>query len=93
MLPRGALATQRVLRSEAIPPEGLCQRAGGRDIDPTGLTYFVGHETVVSREDGTDLPGWVERMFTCMQRSSLHVTNYFRLPAEMVVEIGREVAI
>jgi KUP system potassium uptake protein len=47
----------------------------------------------VSREDGAGLPRWVERMFAFMQRNSLHVTDYFRLPAEMVVEIGREVAI
>ena len=48
---------------------------------------------MVAREDGTGLPRWVEAMFAFMQRNSLHVTDYFRLPAETVVEIGREVAI
>jgi KUP system potassium uptake protein len=76
-----------------IPALLAAAHAGGCGIDPADLTYFVGHETVVSREDGTGLPGWVERMFAFMQRNSLHVTEYFRLPAEMVVEIGREVAI
>jgi KUP system potassium uptake protein len=76
-----------------IPALLTAAYASGCGIDPADLTYFVGHETVVSREDGTGLPGWVERMFAFMQRNSLHVTEYFRLPAEMVVEIGREVAI
>ena len=67
--------------------------ADGCGIDPADLTYFVGHETVVAREDGKGLPHWVEAMFAFMQRNSLHVTDYFRLPAETVVELGREVAI
>jgi KUP system potassium uptake protein len=65
----------------------------GCGIDPADLTYFVGHETVVWREDGRGLPHWVEALYAFMQRNSLHVTDYFRLPAETVVELGREVAI
>jgi KUP system potassium uptake protein len=65
----------------------------GCGIDPADLTYYVGHESVVAREDGNGLPRWVEAMFAFMQRNSLHVTDYFRLPAETVVELGREVAI
>jgi KUP system potassium uptake protein len=67
--------------------------AGGCGIDPSDLTYFVGHETVVARRDGQGVPAWLEAMFAFMQRNSLHVTDYFRLPAETVVELGREVAI
>jgi KUP system potassium uptake protein len=65
----------------------------GCAITTDDLTYFVGHETVVSRTDGTGLPHWVEAMFAFMQRNSSHVTDYFRLPAETVVEVGREIAI
>jgi len=53
----------------------------------------VGHETVVHREDGPGLPRWVEAMYAAMQRNSVHVSDFFRLPAENVVEIGREIAI
>jgi KUP system potassium uptake protein len=65
----------------------------GCAITTDDLTYFVGHETVVSRTDGTGLPHWVESLFAFMQRNSSHVTDYFRLPAETVVEVGREIAI
>jgi len=67
--------------------------AKGCGIDPTDLTYFVGEETAVGREGGKGLPHWLEAMFAFMQRNSLHVTDYFRLPAETMVELGRTVAI
>jgi KUP system potassium uptake protein len=73
----------------------LLQRAhaGGCGIDLSDLTYFVGHETVVAKEEAGGLPRWVEKVFAFLQRNSTHVTDYFRLPADTVVEIGREVAI
>ncbi len=67
--------------------------AAGCGIDLDDLVYFVGFETVVPRRDGQGLPRWVEAMFAFMQRNSLHVTDYLGLPAESVVELGREVAI
>jgi KUP system potassium uptake protein len=39
------------------------------------------------------LPRWVEALFAFMQRNSAHLTEYFKLPVEAVVEIGREVSI
>ena len=68
-------------------------RAHGCDIDLSDVTYFVGHETVVWRDDGQGLPHWMEALFAFMQRNSLHVTDYFKLPPDTVVELGREVAI
>ena len=67
--------------------------ARGCKIDLSDVTYYVGHETVVHREDGPALPQWIEQMYAAMQRNSVHVSDFFRLPAENVVEIGREVAI
>jgi K+ transporter len=42
---------------------------------------------------GNRLPRWVEALFAAMQRNSVHVSEYFKLPRDAVVEIGREVAI
>jgi KUP system potassium uptake protein len=68
-------------------------QAGGCAIDLADVTYYVGHETIVSREDDKALPRWLAFMFTLMQRNSEHVTDYFKLPRDSVVEIGREIAI
>jgi KUP system potassium uptake protein len=57
------------------------------------VTYYVGHETVIRRDDGKGLPRVVESMFAFLQRNSMHVSDYFRLPADSVVELGREIAI
>ena len=57
------------------------------------VTYYVGHETVIHRDDGRGLPRFVETMFAYLQRNSTHVSDYFRLPPDSVVELGREIAI
>ncbi len=67
--------------------------AGGCAIDLADVTYYVGHETVVAREDRQGLPRWLETLFALMQRNAAHVTDYFKLPRDAVVEIGREIAI
>jgi KUP system potassium uptake protein len=75
-------------------PELLHQaNACGCGLDLHDVTYYVGHETVIPREDHKGVPRWVERLFAFMQRNSVHVSDYFRLPPDHVVEIGREIAI
>jgi KUP system potassium uptake protein len=65
----------------------------GCDLELSDITYFIGHETVVSRGPGMGLPRWVEALFAFMQRNASHATDYFRVPHNAVVEIGREIAI
>jgi KUP system potassium uptake protein len=65
----------------------------GCGIDLSDITYYVGHETILSRQDGKGLPKWVVACFAVMQRNSLHLSDYFRLPSDAVVEIGREISI
>ena len=73
----------------------LLQAASSRGcpIDLSDVTYYVGHETVVHREDGKALPRWQEALFGVMERNAAHVTDFFRLPPESVVEIGRQISI
>jgi KUP system potassium uptake protein len=57
------------------------------------VTYYVGHEHIVHRRRGAALPRWQEALFAAMGRNSAHVTDYFRLPSQQVVEIGRQISI
>jgi KUP system potassium uptake protein len=57
------------------------------------VTYYVGHEHIVHRRQGAALPHWQEALFAAMGRNSAHVTDYFRLPSQQVVEIGRQISI
>jgi KUP system potassium uptake protein len=65
----------------------------GCTIDLSDITYYVGHETVVHRDDGKALPRWQEALFALMERNATHVTDFFQLPSESVVEIGRQISI
>jgi KUP system potassium uptake protein len=65
----------------------------GCTIDLADVTYYVGHETVTRRQDGRGLPRWQEELFAFMERNASHVTDYFNLPDDQVVEIGRQIAI
>jgi KUP system potassium uptake protein len=67
--------------------------ARGCDVDLDDVTYYVGHETLVPREDRKGLPHWMETLFAFMQRNSVHVSDFFRLPPDAVVEIGRQISI
>jgi KUP system potassium uptake protein len=65
----------------------------GCKVSLDDVTYYVGHETIVRREDRKGVPVWLERLFSFMQRNSVHVSDFFRLPPDAVVEIGRQVSI
>jgi KUP system potassium uptake protein len=76
-----------------IPELLLAGRSLGCTVDLDDVTYYVGHETVVRREDGRGLPAWQETLFTLMERNAVHVSDFFSLPSDQVVEIGRQIAI
>ncbi|HLZ06947.1 MAG TPA: potassium transporter Kup [Bradyrhizobium sp.] len=76
-----------------IPEVLLTSKALGCGIDINDVTYYVGHETVIHREEGDGLPAWQERIFAVMERNAIHVSDFFSLPTDQVVEIGRQVAI
>jgi KUP system potassium uptake protein len=76
-----------------IPELLTAGKSLGCTVDLNDVTYYVGHETVISREDGLGLPNWQEGPFAVMERNAIHVSDFFSLPTDQVVEIGRQVSI
>jgi KUP system potassium uptake protein len=76
-----------------IPEVLTIGKSLGCAIDLDDVTYYVGRETIVPREDGSGLPAWQEQIFIVLERNSVHVSDFFMLPSDQVVEIGRLVAI
>ncbi len=76
-----------------IPELLTASKSLGCTADLGDVTYYVGHETVVGRDDGLGLPAWQERLFAVMERNAVHVSDFFSLPNDQVVEIGRQVSI
>jgi KUP system potassium uptake protein len=68
-------------------------KAQGCAVDLDDVTYYVGHETVMRRDDGQGMPAWQEALFALMERNAAHVTDFYHLPTDDVVEIGRQVSI
>jgi KUP system potassium uptake protein len=69
-----------------------CQ-SHGCAVDLSDVTYYVGHATVMRRDDGHGMPAWQEALFALMERNAAHVTDFYHLPTDDVVEIGRQVSI
>ena len=73
----------------------LLERARGHGctLPLDDITYYIGHETITHCEDGSGLPAWQEEFFAFMLRNSAHMTRFFQIPTQSVVEIGRQVEI
>jgi KUP system potassium uptake protein len=65
----------------------------GCSFDMSDVTYYVGRETITARTDGKGLPRWQEMIFAAMERNAAHATDFFALPTDRVVEIGRQISI
>jgi KUP system potassium uptake protein len=76
-----------------IPELLTTSKSLGCTVDLNDVTYYVGHETVIRREDGMGLPRWQEEFFAVMERNAIHVSDFFSLPTDQVVEIGRQISI
>jgi KUP system potassium uptake protein len=62
-------------------------------LDLSSAVYYLGHGTVVGREDDQGLPTWQESMYAAMERNAVHFSDFFRLPSGSVVMIGRQIEI
>jgi KUP system potassium uptake protein len=68
-------------------------KAQKAQIDLDDVTFYIGHETIVPREDHRGLPRWQVALFTAMGRNAARLSDSLQLPHDHVVEIGREIAI
>ena len=67
--------------------------ARGCGVDADKLTYFVGSERIVPREDGAGLPRWVEVVFSALLRNSTHLPDYLNVPRDQLIDLGRQISI
>ena len=72
-------------------PEVLDQcRPLGLDFEWMSTTFFLSRETILpSKQPGMAL--WRERLFAFMSRNAQPPTDFFRIPANRVVELGMQV--
>jgi KUP system potassium uptake protein len=76
--------------------EGLvlaCSQGKLTGIDLTDITYYIGRETIIPREDIPGMWVWRETVFAFLQRNAERTAAFFDVPARQVVEFGTEIEI
>jgi K+ transporter len=76
--------------------EGLvlaCKQGKLPGIDLTDITYYVGRETIIPREEVPGMWVWRESVFAFLQRNAERSAAFFGVPTKQVVEFGTEIEI
>ncbi len=76
--------------------EGLkhaCSQGKLPGVDLADLTYYVGRETIIPREDVPGMWVWRETLFAFLQRNAERSAAFFGVPTKQVVEFGTELEI
>ena len=70
-----------------------CKQGKLPGIDLDDITYYIGRETIIPREDVPGMWVWRESLFAFLQRNAERTAAFFDVPARQVVEFGTEIEI
>src|SRR5712671_6653788 len=70
-----------------------CKQGKLPGIDLTDITYYIGRETIIPREDIPGMWVWRETLFAFLQRNAERSAAFFGVPTKQVVEFGTEIEI
>ncbi|MBR0901080.1 potassium transporter Kup [Bradyrhizobium liaoningense] len=70
-----------------------CRQGKLPGIDLSDITYYVGRETIIPREDVPGMWVWRESVFAFLQRNAERSAAFFGVPTKQVVEFGTELEI
>lgn len=76
--------------------EGLrvaCRQGKLPGIDLTDITYYIGRETIIPKEDVPGMWVWRESVFAFLQCNAERSAAFFGVPTGQVVEFGTEIEI
>jgi len=75
-----------------LPVLEAATRAHGIALNAADTTYYVGHETIVVKDEATfnRIP---EAIFSYLNRNAVHEEKRYGIPLEQVVEIGTQIDI
>jgi KUP system potassium uptake protein len=65
----------------------------GLELDTMTTSFFLSREIVVPVRQGEGMAPWRERLFATMARNAGNAADYFKLPANRVIELGTKVEI
>jgi KUP system potassium uptake protein len=68
----------------------LCARRQLLDIDVDDVTYYLARERILANRGG-DMPQLLEAVFSWLSRNAVNADRYFKIPPELVVEVGAQI--
>jgi KUP system potassium uptake protein len=75
-------------------PEVLEQcRPLGLELEWMSTTFFLSRETIIASKTPRGMVLWREKLFAFLSRNAQRPTDFFRIPANRVVELGMQVEI
>jgi KUP system potassium uptake protein len=79
------------MQSPAVPDVlALLKEQQGMDLDLMTTTFFLSRETLIpSKKPGMAV--WREKLFAFMARNAQRPAEFFRIPANRVIELGMHV--
>jgi KUP system potassium uptake protein len=81
------------MESADIPKLLAEAKVMGCDINVSDITYYVGHDTIVARQDGKGLAHWQIAIFAFLFRNAARLSEFLKIPSDQLVEIGRQLPI
>lgn len=76
-----------------IPVLQQAARASGIAISPGDTTYYVGHETIVVRDESATLNRIPQVIFSYLNHNAVHEERRYGIPMHQVVELGAQIHI
>jgi KUP system potassium uptake protein len=59
-----------------------------KPLDMASITYFLGQELLLAKENNGGMVNWRERLFVYMSRNSQAASRFFNLPPQQVITVG-----
>lgn len=66
--------------------------AHGLDVDPRQASYFLGRRVIIMSARSS-MPFWQQRIFIMLANQSARAIEFFRIPADRVVELGMQMSV
>jgi KUP system potassium uptake protein len=57
-------------------------------VNMSKVTYFLGQELLLAKDNGKGMSNWREQLFAYMSRNSQSASRFFNLPPEQVITVG-----
>jgi KUP system potassium uptake protein len=78
------------MQNPGVPEALELLKKKGIELDESSTTFFISRENLIaSKEPGMAI--WREKLFSLMVRNAQRPTDFFRIPADRVVELGMQV--